>query len=214
MWRNELHPRYWPFLGFGPGRYKFKHCQEYAFGDTRAYGLELLDPNSKQFFSDYEYAWHLLGNTFSIPQVLYLMEPLQDLFQEQTYEGFSDVGFAWEDGEGNTNTDNADNNTEPLLRDSSCARTNEHDASSHDLSEADSSDDGSSGTYANDTKERDAPSHDSFNETLEKEGTVKTTRSIKEDPYEVDTDPDIGDHDETRRKKGDGAKRDSFSVLV
>jgi len=170
MWRDELHPRFWNFLGLGPDRYKFKHLQEFEFGDTRAISLELLDPNSNAFFSDYEYAWHLLGNTFSIPQVLYLMEPLQDL--------------------------------------------NEHDASSHDLSEADSSDDGSSGTYANDTKERDAPSHDSFNETLEKEGTVKTTRSIKEDPYEVDTDPDIGDHDETRRKKGDGAKRDSFSVLV
>eukprot|EP00978_Attheya_sp_CCMP212_P001636 scaffold3335_cov43-Attheya_sp.AAC.2 len=157
------------------------------------------------------------------------MKPLQDLFQEQTYEGFSDVGFAWEDDEGNTNTnngdtENADNNIEPLLRDSSSARTNERTALSHDLPEDDSSDDGSSGTDVNDTKERDAPSQDlfgtyssddSFNETLEKESTMNAKTSIKEDPYEVDTDPDIGDHDETGRdEKGDGAKRDSFSVLV
>eukprot|EP00978_Attheya_sp_CCMP212_P007552 scaffold17461_cov53-Attheya_sp.AAC.1 len=57
-------------------------------------------------------------------------------------------------------------------------------------------------------------SDDSFSETLEKEGTVNTTTSIKEDPYGVDTDPVKSDYDEISREKEDGAKRDSFSVLV
>jgi hypothetical protein len=50
------------------------------------------------FYSKEEYAKRLIGNSFSIPTVEFLLAPIKSLFAERDYTGYS-YQFIWEQPE-------------------------------------------------------------------------------------------------------------------
>ena len=99
-WRDVLPPMYWSFVGLGPGGFTHTIDDSFEVNDPRRIALALQEKNqrTKVCLKDYHYGWHLIGNGFSIPQVVFLLRPLQQLFQSREYPGYTDVKFAWEEG--------------------------------------------------------------------------------------------------------------------
>lgn len=87
-WRESLDSKFSCFSGepvkFRAGPYEIK--------------LQMSPPlvnQQRDFFTDEEYAKHLLGNSFSIPVVEFLLSKLKDLFGHRKYEGF-EYKYCWE----------------------------------------------------------------------------------------------------------------------
>ena len=98
-WRDVVPPMYWSFLGLGPGGYTFSiddSIDDKNDSERIALGLKEKNQKSKVCMKDFEYAWHLIGNGFSIPQVVFLLRPLQQLFHHRDYAGYTDEKYAWE----------------------------------------------------------------------------------------------------------------------
>ena len=105
LWRDAVSPvPNWNFLYLGPGGYTFSVDDEFGFGDPNMFRLSIKEINQKsKVCMDSEcYGWHLIGNGFSIPQIMYLLKPLSQLFRRREYPGYSDSRFAWEE-EANAN---------------------------------------------------------------------------------------------------------------
>ncbi len=113
-WRDVVPPMYWSFLGLGPGGYTFSIDDSIDDkNDSRRIALGLKEKNqkSKVCMKDFEYAWHLIGNGFSIPQVVFILRPLQQLFCRRDYAGYTGAKYAWE--KGNLEDGNGSNNPPP-----------------------------------------------------------------------------------------------------
>ena len=99
-WSDELPPRYLNFLGLGPDGHGFKSDEgsDLEKDDfVNRVVLSLKTKNADAQMTEHEYAWHLIGNGYSIPQVMYLLKPLCPLFKQREYPGYTGSKFAWED---------------------------------------------------------------------------------------------------------------------
>ena len=152
-WRDVVPPMYWSFLGLGPGGYTYS--LDDAIDDKNdprriAFGLKEKNQKSKVCMKDFEYAWHLIGNGFSIPQVVFLLRPLQQLFRRRDYVGYTDAKYAWEDenleaGNGANNPPPAGGVDERANTDGTGASEEDHEAGHHQQDAyVDSSDDDNS----------------------------------------------------------------------
>ena len=119
-WRDVLPPMYWSFVGLGPGGFTHTIDDSFEVNDPRRIALALQEKNqrTKVCLKDYHYGWHLIGNGFSIPQVVFLLRPLQQLFQSREYPGYTDVKFAWEEDDNDDDDDDEDNGDEDQDRNS------------------------------------------------------------------------------------------------
>ena len=82
-WRDVLHPKYWVFLGLGPKGYDIK-VSDKEFRLESAL-LRLRSPDDSDFFTDVDYAQHLLDQSLSVPLLLVLLSPLKDVFNVINY---------------------------------------------------------------------------------------------------------------------------------
>jgi hypothetical protein len=94
LWKKQLEPKYWCFSG-KPVRYE----EAYNYTEQAPYIRILLNPplatKNPDFFNAEDYSLHLLGNTFSIPVVEYLMTRLGEVFASREYEGYI-YDYRWE----------------------------------------------------------------------------------------------------------------------
>jgi hypothetical protein len=97
LWKEQLDPKYWCFSG-KPVRYE----EAYNYTEQAPYIRILLNPplatKNPDFFNAEDYSLHLLGNTFSIPVVEYLMTRLGEVFASREYEGYN-YEYRWESKE-------------------------------------------------------------------------------------------------------------------
>ena len=138
-WRDVVPPMYWTFVGLGPGGFTHTIDDSFELNDPRriAFALQEKNQRTKVCLKDYHYGWHLIGNGFSIPQVVFLLRPLQQLFQSREYPGYTDTKFAWEeDDESEGNGDKEQEVVAPRQEPNDSAENTEHRDDGGDASAA------------------------------------------------------------------------------
>lgn len=95
LWKNKLDPKYFCFVG-EPVRYEEAYDETAGMPFVRI----LMSPPevtmNRDFFNAEDYSKHLLGNSFSIPVVEYLLTRLREVFASREYDGY-DYKYRWEE---------------------------------------------------------------------------------------------------------------------
>lgn len=94
LWKNRLDSKFFCFAGDVP---RFEETYDETEKCPRV-GLLMSPPQVTQepyYFNAEDYCKHLLGNSFSIPVVEYLLRNLRKVFASREYEGF-DYKYRWE----------------------------------------------------------------------------------------------------------------------
>jgi hypothetical protein len=82
LWRDEIHPKYWSFLGLGPNGYGLK-LEKREFDYT--FSLRLRSPNSADLLSAFDYSNYLLETSPSVPLLIMILSPMKGLFGDKQY---------------------------------------------------------------------------------------------------------------------------------
>ncbi len=78
LWRDEVHPKYWVFLGLYAHGYDLK-LEKKEF-DYKAFLLRLRSPSSSNLLTAVDYSNYLMALAPSVPLLTTLLLPMKSLF--------------------------------------------------------------------------------------------------------------------------------------
>lgn len=83
LWRNEVHPKYWNFLGLCALGYDLKLAKKEF--DYNAFLLRLRSPTSSYLLTAVDYSNYLMALAPSVPLLTTLLLPIKSLFSSKQY---------------------------------------------------------------------------------------------------------------------------------
>ncbi len=83
LWRNEVHPKYWIFLGLCTLGYDLK-LEKKEF-DYNAFLLRLRSPGSSNLLTAFDYSNYLMASSPSVALFTTLLLPMKSLFNSKQY---------------------------------------------------------------------------------------------------------------------------------
>lgn len=83
-WSEEVHPKYWYYLGLGPHKHSFGvDKSDPNSGPLDALVLKVQEPMSSELLNHDQYAQVLLKRSMSVNWLSRLLQPLVDCFQQK-----------------------------------------------------------------------------------------------------------------------------------